>query len=79
MTYCIDTTYNMLLLVQYDITTHTVGNVFIENNGAAISYRVYSRVLSSSVKPGTHFFENNKVIRVFTMLKLCMSKERLAQ
>ena len=35
-------------------------------------------VLSSSVKPGTHFLENNKIIGVFTMLKLCVSKEGLA-
>ena len=35
-------------------------------------------LLSSSVKPGTHFLENNKIIGVFTMLKLCVSKEQLA-
>ena len=34
-------------------------------------------VLSSAVEPGAHFFENNKITGVFTMLKLCMSKERL--
>ena len=33
-------------------------------------------ILSSAAKPGTHFLENNKIIGVFTMLKLCMSKER---
>ena len=27
-------------------------------------------VLSSSVKPGTHFLENNKIIGVFTISKL---------
>ena len=36
-------------------------------------------LLSSAAKPGTHVLENNKIIGVFTMLKLCMSKERLAQ
>ena len=36
-------------------------------------------VLSSAVKPGTHFLENNKVTGVITTLKLCVSKERLAQ
>ena len=35
-------------------------------------------VLSSAAKPGAHFLENNKIIGVFTMLKLCVSKERLA-
>ena len=35
-------------------------------------------VLSSALKPGAHFFENNKITGVFTMLKLCVSKERLA-
>ena len=33
-------------------------------------------ILSSAAKPGTHFLENNKIIWVFTMLKLCVSKER---
>ena len=33
-------------------------------------------VLSSAAKPGTHLLENNKIIGVFTMLKLCVSKER---
>ena len=33
-------------------------------------------LLSSAAKPGTHFLENNKIIGVFTMLKLCVSKER---
>ena len=33
-------------------------------------------VLSSAAKPGTHFLENNKIIGVFTMLKLCVNKER---
>ena len=33
-------------------------------------------VLSSAAKPGTHFLENNKIIGVFTMSKLCVSKER---
>ena len=35
-------------------------------------------LLSSARKPGAHFFENNKITGVFTMLKLCVSKERLA-
>ena len=35
-------------------------------------------VLSSALKPGAHFFENNKITGVFTMLQLCVSKERLA-
>ena len=34
------------------------------------------KILSSAAKPGTHFLENNKIIGVFTMLKLCVSKER---
>ena len=39
-------------------------------------------LLSSAVKLGTHFLENkkkssNKITTVFTMLKLCVSKERL--
>ena len=34
--------------------------------------------LSSAAKPGTHFLENNKIVGVFTMLKLCVSKEPLA-
>ena len=33
-------------------------------------------LLSSAAKPGTHVLENNKIIGVFTMLKLCVSKER---
>ena len=33
-------------------------------------------VLSSAAKPGTHFLEDNKITGVFTMLKLCVSKER---
>ena len=37
-----------------------------------------SQVLSSAAKPGTHFLEKNKTIVVFTMLKLCVSKEWLA-
>ena len=36
-------------------------------------------VFSSAVKPGTHFLENNKVTGVFAILKLCVSKEPLAQ
>ena len=32
-------------------------------------------LLSSAVKLGTHFLENNKITAVFTMLKLCVSKE----
>ena len=39
-------------------------------------YKARMIVLSSAAKPGTHFLENNKIIGVFTMLKLCMSKER---
>ena len=35
-------------------------------------------ILSSALKPGAHFFENNKITGVFTMFKLCVSKERLA-
>ena len=35
-----------------------------------------TQILSSAAKPGTHFLENNKIIGVFTMLKLCVSKER---
>ena len=31
-----------------------------------------------AAKRGTHILENNKIIGVLTMLKLCMSKERLA-
>ena len=38
--------------------------------------KVQFLVLSSAAKPGTHFLENNKIIGVFTMLKLCVSKER---
>ena len=37
-----------------------------------------TKLLSSALKPGAHFFENNKITGVFTMLKLCVSKERLA-
>ena len=33
-------------------------------------FTVYMYILSSAVQPGTHFFENNKIIGVFTMLKL---------
>ena len=36
---------------------------------------VSRQLLSSAVKSGTHFLENNKIIEVFTMLKLCVSKE----
>ena len=35
-------------------------------------------LLSSAVQPGTNFLENNKIIGVFTVLKLCVNKERLA-
>ena len=31
--------------------------------------------VNNTAKPGTHFLENNKIIGVFTMLKLCVSKE----
>ena len=38
--------------------------------------KTYLHLLSSAAKPGAHVLENNKITGVFTMLKLCMSKER---
>ena len=44
--------------------------IFVTNN-------VITLLLSSALKSGAHFFENNKITGVFTMLKLCVSKEPL--
>ena len=43
---------------------------------SSFTFFIFIVVLSSAAKPGTHFLENNKIIGVFTMLKLCVSKER---
>ena len=44
-----------------------------------IHHQIIMQLLSPEVKPGTHILENNNIIGVFTMLKLCVSKVRLAQ
>ena len=40
---------------------------------------LYTIILSSAAKPGTHFLENNKIIGVFTTLKLCITRFRDVQ